>query len=168
MITYNTIKWNKFIKELSNLIFFWFFGVVFFTLFRCVFIFLFRQQIKETTSFNEILKGLYAGFKFDCTAVSYFLIISFFLLLILPPFNVFKVLKKIRLTMQYLFIIFSSLISLITLNYFKEYNDQFNNFLFLALYDDQKAVFKTILEEFNPLLNLFTFALIVILLDFPL
>jgi len=163
VITYNRIKWNKFIKELSNLIFFWFFGVVFFTLFRCVFIFLFRQQIKETTGLNEILKGLYAGFKFDCTAVSYFLIIPFFLLLILSPFNIFKVLKKIRLTMQYLFIIFSSLISLITLNYFKEYNDQFNNFLFLALYDDQKAVFKTILEEFNPLLNLFTFASIVIL-----
>jgi phosphoglycerol transferase MdoB-like AlkP superfamily enzyme len=44
----------------------------------------------------------------------------------------------------------------VTINYFREYNDQFNHFLFVALYDDRKAVFETIVTDFNPIINLIT------------
>ncbi len=147
-------KWNNFIKELSNLIFFWFFGVLFFTVFRINFISIFHKQISDGTNNSEIINVLFTGFKFDCTAVSYFIIIPLILLLVLSSFNKFKLIKATRIILQYLFVILSTIICVVTINYFKEYNDQFNNFIFLALYDDQKAVLNTIVEDFNPILNL--------------
>lgn len=156
-------KWYNFLKELSNLLFFWFFGVLFFTIFRIIFILVFRQKISDSGSFSEILKVLQTGFKFDCTAIAYFLIIPLVLLLVLSPFNIFKPAKVTREVLQYLFVILSTLICVVTINYFKEYNDQFNNFMFLALYDDQKAVLKTVIEDFNPILNLISLLIIITL-----
>ena len=71
------LKRKKFLKELSNLIFFWVFGVVFFTLFRLLFITFFRQKIQHKISLGELLDVLLMGFRFDCTAVAYFLLLPF-------------------------------------------------------------------------------------------
>ncbi|GAA4937871.1 LTA synthase family protein [Algibacter agarivorans] len=154
-------KWGKFIKELSNLFFFWFFGVLFFTVFRVIFIAVFQEKMSHAAGFNEIAKVLFAGFKFDCTAVAYFIIIPFLLLLVLSPFNLFNAIKTTRKVLQYLFVILSTIICVVSINYFKEYNNQFNNFMFLALYDDQKAVLKTVVEDFNPILNLISLIVII-------
>jgi hypothetical protein len=156
------LKRKKFLKELSNLIFFWFFGVVFFTILRLVFIAIFRQKIQHKIGFSEILDVLWMGFRFDCTAVAYFLLLPFLLLLLLAPFNQYRVIEITRKVHQVLFIIFSTLICVVTINYFQEYGDQFNHFLFLALYDDQKAVFNTIIEYYHPFLNSFIIILTVI------
>ncbi|MCF6130034.1 sulfatase-like hydrolase/transferase [Flavobacterium sp. AS60] len=147
------LKRKKFLKELSNLIFFWFFGVAFFTIFRLVFITIFRQKIQHEIGFSEILDVLFMGFRFDCTAVAYFLLLPFLLLLVLAPFNRYRIIVITRKVHQVFFIILSTLICVITINYFKEYGDQFNHFLFLALYDDKKAVMNTILVDFHPILN---------------
>ncbi|MCJ7800938.1 MAG: LTA synthase family protein, partial [Candidatus Marinimicrobia bacterium] len=47
--------------------------------------------------------------------------------------------------------------------YFGEYNDQFNHFLFVGLYDDQKAVLDTILADFNPIINLIAILTVIII-----
>src|SRR6478609_9277824 len=131
------LKRKRFLKELSNLIFFWFFGVAFFTVFRLIFIWIFRQKIQHQIGFGEMLEVLLMGFRFDCTAVAYFLLLPFFLLLVLAPFNQYKIIEISRKVHQVIFIILSTLICVVTINYFKEYGDQFNHFLFLALYDDR-------------------------------
>jgi len=100
------------------------------------------------------------GFRFDATVSAYFLAIPFLALLFLSYFNKTHIVKKIRLFFQKLFIILSTLITVITINYYKEYNDQFNHFLFLGLYDDHKAVAKTIVADFNPILNIVVLVLI--------
>lgn len=147
------LKRKKFLKELGNLIFFWTFGVVFFTFFRLTFIIIFHQKIEHKLSIGEILNVLLMGFRFDCTAVAYFILLPFLLLLILAPFNQYKIIQITRKVHQVIFIILSTIICVITVNYFQEYGDQFNHFLFLALYDDQKAVFNTIIEYYHPFLN---------------
>ncbi|WP_309640776.1 LTA synthase family protein [Flavobacterium sp.] len=147
-------KWEKLLKELANLCFFWFFGVLFFLVFRITFISIYHKQLSQAVSANEIAKTLLMGFRFDCTAVSYFLILPFLLLWSLSYFDLFKVIKSTRIVCQYLFVFLSTIICIVTINYFAEYHNQFNNFLFLSLYDDQKAVFNTILEDFHPWRNL--------------
>ena len=149
-----THKWNRFLKELANLYFFWLFGIIFFTLFRILFITIFSQQIEGSVSFSEISKALLMGLKFDSTAVAYFMLLPFLSLLFLSPFNQFGIIKVVRKIHQVLFIVLATLICVVTINYFGEYHDQFNNFLFLALYDDQKAVLKTVLKDYHPILNL--------------
>lgn len=146
-------KWNRFLKELSNLIFFWFFGTLFFAVFRAVFILFFHKKIEHSIGFSEWLNVFFMGFRFDCTAIAYFLLLPMVALLFLSPFGKFKIIEITRKIHQVLFVIFSTLIGVVTINYFKEYGDQFNHFLFLGLYDDQKAVLNTILVDFHPILN---------------
>jgi len=156
------MKWNKFIKELANLTFFWFFGILFFLIFRISFVSIYYKQI-SVFNFEELSKVLFMGFKFDSTAISYFLIIPLLLLLVVSYYNKFNLIKKCRVFFQFLFVVLSTLICTITINYYAEYHNQFNNFLFLALYDDQKAVLKTVIQDFNPVLNLiFIFACIAV------
>jgi phosphoglycerol transferase MdoB-like AlkP superfamily enzyme len=147
------LKWKGFLKELSNLIFFWLFGAVFFALFRAIFIWFFRNKISHDIGFSETVNIFLMGFRFDCTAIAYFLLLPLILLLLLSPFGKFSIIRTFRKIHQILFVILSTLICVITINYFKEYGDQFNHFLFLALYDDQKAVMNTILVDFHPIIN---------------
>ncbi len=146
-------KWNRFLKELSNLIFFWIFGVLFFALFRGIFIWFFQKKITHDVRLGEYFEIFFMGFRFDCTAIAYFLLLPLVLLLLLAPFNKFTLIATVRKIHQVLFVVFSTLICVVTINYFEEYNDQFNHFLFLALYDDQKAVMNTILVDFHPIIN---------------
>lgn len=149
----NTSKWNGFLKEISNLLFFWFFGVIFFFIYRCSFVFIYRKALGDSLPFEEYFNTFMMGFKFDCTGVAYFMLIPFACALILSWFGKFDWIKRVRIVCQYLFVILSGLICIITINYYKEFNDQFNNFLFLGLHDDQEAILKTIVDYYNPLLN---------------
>lgn len=156
-------KWAKFINELGRLSFFWLFVVVYFLIFRIFFITFFYKQISNSIEVSDYLKVLFMGFRFDSTVAAYFITIPFLSLLILSFMDKFNIIKKIRILFQYIFVFSSTVICMVTLNYFKEYNDQFNNFLFLALYDDQKAVMKTIIEDFNPILNISVLIIVSIL-----
>ncbi|MBK8601003.1 MAG: sulfatase-like hydrolase/transferase [Flavobacterium sp.] len=147
-------KNEKLLKEIANLIFFWFFGILFFGVFRTSLIVLFEKQITIDLTLSELAKVFLMGFRFDCIAVAYFLLLPFLSLLLLSYFNSFQIIRLTRIFSQYLFVILSTIICFVTLNYFAEYHNQFNNFLFLGLYDDQKAVFNTILEDFHPIANL--------------
>ena len=156
-------KWEKLLKELANLCFFWFFGILFFLVFRVTFISIYYKQLTQALSVNEIGKVFLMGFRFDCTAVSYFLLLPFLVLLSLSYYDKFKIIKTIRIVCQYLFVILSTIICIVTINYFGEYHNQFNNFLFLGLYDDQKAVLNTIIEDFHPWTNLFAILISIII-----
>jgi phosphoglycerol transferase MdoB-like AlkP superfamily enzyme len=147
-------KNEKLLKEIANLIFFWFFGILFFGVFRTSFIVLFKKQISIDLTLSELAKVFLMGFRFDCIAVAYFLLLPFLSLLLLSYFNAFQFIRRTRIFSQYLFIVLSTIMCFVTLNYFAEYHNQFNNFLFLGLYDDQKAVFNTIVEDFHPIANL--------------
>lgn len=147
-------KWNAFLKEVCNLIFFWIFGVIFFGLFRLAFIYIFRVDLGEDVPLTEYLNVLLMGFRFDGSVCCYFMMVPLLILLIGSFFNVFGLIRRVRIVFQYLFVIFSTIVYIITLNFYKEYQDQFNNFVFLALYDDKKAIWTTILEYHNPILNI--------------
>lgn len=155
-------KWEGFLKEVSNLLFFWFFAIVFFTIHRITFILLYRHEIEAKTEFGDFANALFTGFRFDCTVVSYFLLIPLVFTFILSLFGQFGAIKKIRVTFQYIFVILSSLLCVVTLNYYKVYSDQFNNFLFLSLTDDVWAIAKTIVEYYYPILNLFFLILAIV------
>ncbi len=104
---------------------------------------------------KDFLRVLQMGFRFDCSVMGYFLTLPFITLVCCSYSGKFQLIRKVRVIMQYLFVILSVIICIITLNYYSEYNEQFNNFVFLSLYDDQAALVKTIMEYYHPWLNLF-------------
>jgi len=159
-------KWSKFVHEISNQFLFWCFGVLYFLLFRLIFILFFINQVNENATWIDIYKTFLMGFRFDSTVTTYFILFPFLFTLILAPFNKLNVVVYIRRIFQYLFIIVSTIICVVTINYFEEYNDQFNHFLFVGLYDDQKAVLETILADFNPVINLILMLTIILISSF--
>ena len=158
------MKKNLFLKELSDLLFFWFVGVLFFLFFRLTFILFYSSDIRESLLISDYLNAFFMGFRFDITAISYFLIIPFLCSYFLIPFFKGRFTKKIRIFFQYLFIVLSVIFSVITINYYKEYKDQFNHFLFMGLYDDKRAVFESILSDYNPILNSVVIIILVFIL----
>ena len=144
----------NFITELSNLIFFWILGVLFFLTFRITFIFSHRLDLTDKLPVSEFIKTLFMGFRFDVTVISYFLFIPFLALYILPVLNKEKYISSIRFFFQHFFLITSTIICVINLNFYKEFKDQFNHFIVLGFFDDKKAVFQSILHDFNPVINI--------------
>ena len=144
----------NFITELSNLIFFWILGVLFFLTFRITFIFSHRLDLTDKLPVSEFIKTLFMGFRFDVTVISYFLFIPFLALYILPVLNKEKYISSIRFFFQHFFLITSTIICVINLNFYKEFKDQFNHFIVLGFFDDKKAVFQSILHDFNPIINI--------------
>jgi len=144
----------NFITELSNLIFFWILGVLFFLTFRITFIFSHRLDLTDKLPVSEFIKTLFMGFRFDVTVISYFLFIPFLALYILPVLNKEKYISSIRFFFQHFFLITSTIICVINLNFYKEFKDQFNHFIVLGFFDDKKAVFQSILHDFSPIINI--------------
>jgi|TARA_B110000238_G_C16111667_1_gene432976 phosphoglycerol transferase MdoB-like AlkP superfamily enzyme len=144
---------NNFLNEISNLLFFWIIGIIFFFFSRLTVILIYNFDLSENLEINEFFKTFFMGFRFDTTVVSYFLLIPFLCIYILPIFKKEKYISLIRVFFQYLFAITSTLVCVININYYKEFKDQFNHFLLLGLFDDKKAVFQSILNDFNPLIS---------------
>lgn len=114
----------------------------------------FYKKISPTTIFNDILLALFHGFRFDSKIASLFLLFPFLFNLILISLNRFSIIFKLRLFFTGLGIVLILLTSIATLPYFEEYDNQFNFFLFEVLFDDQLAVFKTILFEYHLIINI--------------
>lgn len=89
------------------------------------------------------------GFRFDTTVISYFIIIPLFFLYLSPLIHIKKYIFKVRITFQNIFVVVSTTICVVNANYYNEFNDQFNHFIFLGLFDDKKAVFKSIIYDYN-------------------
>lgn len=156
-------KWSGFAKELANLIFFWIFGILFFTLFKFIFLILFADQIGDGVTLLDYLLVLFTGFLFDGTVVCYFVLPPLASLLVLVFFSKFELVAKIRRVFQGLFVILSAVNCLVTLNYFGEYNSQYNNFLFMGLlHDDKVAIAKTVVEAYHPILNSLILLLVIV------
>lgn len=159
----NLSKWNNFVKEISNLIFFWIFGIVFFAIYRTSLILIYSSQMRADNDIFEFWKTYHMAFKYDCTVISYFMILPLACALLFSYFNWFKLIRNVRIVCQYLFVILSALMCIITINYFKEYNDQFNQFVFVGLYDDKQAILQTIVEYYNPVTNSIAVILTIVL-----
>ncbi|MDG1227222.1 MAG: LTA synthase family protein [Polaribacter sp.] len=146
-------KKEPFLSEFSNLLFFWFIAVTYFFIFRLIFILIYNSDINSELSTSNYINGLFMGFRYDNISIAYFLLIPLISALTLIPLKKVDIAIKIRKIFQIICSVVSVIISIVTINYYSEYKDQFNHFIFMGLYDDKIAVFKTIITDFNPFLN---------------
>ena len=150
----NTNKWNNLIDEYLRLFYFWIFSIVSYGIFRIFLIYYFSDKIGVDTNINDIFTAIIVGFKFDTHIVSLFLAIPFLANLFIFSKNRANIVKNIRLFFTYLFTIISIILFVVTVTYFKEYNSQFNYFVFEALYDDVGAIAKTVILQYNPIVSI--------------
>jgi phosphoglycerol transferase MdoB-like AlkP superfamily enzyme len=159
----NSGGWGRFISQFQKDVKLWLLCVLFLEFFRLVFIFSFRRKMNGESDLLDVLAAILNGFRYDSMAATFWILIPFIMSVLCGFVDMTKTADRVRGVVGSLFVVLSTFICAVTLEYFGEFNDQFNQFLFEIYYDDTKAVFSTILAEYNAALNFLAIGVIVLL-----
>ncbi|MEE8436886.1 MAG: sulfatase-like hydrolase/transferase [Candidatus Neomarinimicrobiota bacterium] len=151
-------KWKNYTQELIKLFQAYIFALVYFGLFRIYLIFFFYDKLDSSTGFGDIFLSVSHGFRYDSAMAAFFLLIPFLTNMVFSPFNLWSFNVYLRKWFSGFLYITMSLAFVVTIPYFKEYDSQFDFFLFEILYDDRSAILKTIIESYNLFGHLLVFA----------
>lgn len=153
-------NWPRFFLQFRKDLKLWLFCVLFLSLFRIALILLFRERMGNDAQIGDVLAAAAYGMRYDSMVASYTVLLPFLLSLCCLFLDVQTLAARVRTTMGTLFLIFSSILFVVTIGYFREFNDQFNHFLFEFLYDDTTAILVTIWKEYHPLRNISVMAIL--------
>jgi hypothetical protein len=118
---------------------------------RAVFIRALSGRIHESSSASEILMTLANGLRYDAVIATCFLLPTLICSLLCGRYALTGLCERLRLVAAGGFCITAAMIWLVSIPYFREYNDIFNHFIFGLIYDDFGAVAKTILSSYHPI-----------------
>ena len=153
-------NWTRFFLQFRKDLKLWLFCVLFLSLFRIALILLFRERMGNDAQIGDVLAAAAYGMRYDSMVASYTVLLPFLLSLCCLFLDVQTLAARVRTTVGTLFLIISSILFVVTFEYFREFNDQFNHFLFEFLYDDTTAILVTIWKEYHPLRNISVMAIL--------
>jgi phosphoglycerol transferase MdoB-like AlkP superfamily enzyme len=142
----------------------WFFCLGLFQAHRLFFLFSLSDYIDKNSSKGDVVVTLLNGFRFDSAIATYAIGIPF-LVVSLPSyfFDLKGFAYRFRFIWGGIVVFLTACISVSSIEYYKEYHDVFNDFLFGLIYDDGVAILKTILAT-QGIFALFYLGIIVALL----
>lgn len=123
-------------------------------LFRWLMIFMFRSQLGSDNRWLSFIRCSVTGFRFDVSVATYWILLPLFASVVCAFTGSTRLAERIRLTTGVLFLSLTSLLSMATVGFFREYHDQFNHWIFGVIFDDRRAIFQTICREHHVLLDL--------------
>ena len=141
-------SWNRFFRQFQTDFKLWLFCLVYSQIYRVIFIYSFRQKISELSGLKDIIVVLLNGLCFDAMIAAYFMLIPFIMSVVCGFTDLEKTAKRVRLFIGGLFVSLSTVLNVFNYGFFKEYNEQFNAFLFQFFYDDTRAIIVTIVQEY--------------------
>lgn len=136
--------------------------VLFLSLFRIAFILLFRDRMGNDAQAWDVLVAAAYGMRYDSMVAGYTALLPFLLSVGCLFADLRVPANRVRNAAGSLFLVGSSVLFVVTVGYFREFDDQFNHFLFQFLYDDTTAILVTIWKEFHPARNFFLMALLLV------
>jgi len=152
--------WNRFTEQCRRDAKQWLFYLFSLFLFRLAFIAYFRDKIETTTAWTDILKAMLNGMRFDAVVSSYWTLIPFLFTVACSFAEAQALTGRVRRIFGITFAVLSTIAFVITIGYFREYNDQFNHYVFNLYYDDTKAILSTIWAEYHVLPSLIVISLV--------
>ncbi|HEY5911404.1 MAG TPA: sulfatase-like hydrolase/transferase [Verrucomicrobiae bacterium] len=159
--TNGTSRVETFARELHRDLLLWLISFLILAAFRLLMIWLFGSQMRATSGGEEILKALLRGARFDSMAASYPVALCL-------PFTAFCLLRdvsrlgqRVRIVVGILAVGVHLAICGITVGYFREYHDQFNQWIIGLITDDLGAITRTIWRGY-PILAYLTGYLLVL------
>jgi phosphoglycerol transferase MdoB-like AlkP superfamily enzyme len=146
----------------------WLLVMLLLSLFRVSLIAVFRDRMAEASGFAEILQVLIYGMRFDCQVAGYVVALPV-LTSLLIRFRVVAWLSSwIRVALGAVFFFAALWIFIASFNFFQEFDNQFNHFIFIGMQDDTDAILQTVWKEYHPIRSLLIFLAIFLLLTRPL
>ncbi|UCH63108.1 MAG: sulfatase-like hydrolase/transferase [Fidelibacterota bacterium] len=159
-------RWQNYIEEFIEQLKVYIFAVVYLGLFRLVLIVYFNDKLDTSTDLSDIFLAMAHGFRFDSGIAALVILVPFLANIALSPFGLTPLAAYLRRGFSVFMVVIMTLVFVVTIPYFKEYDSQFDYFLFEILYDDRSAVMRTIIEGYNLLSSILAFSVISILCFF--
>ena len=153
-------KWQNYIQEFIKQLQVYIFAVVYFGLFRIVLIIYFSDKLDSNTGLGDIFLAMAHGFRFDSAIAVLFILIPFLANTVFSPLNLSPLTVYLRIGFLGFMVIAMTSAFVVTIPYFKEYDSQFDYFLFEILYDDRSAVMQTVIDEYNFFSSLLIFSVV--------
>ncbi len=158
------ISWHRFYRQFKADLRLWCYFVLFQQICRLCFIYTLSNYLAANTKFYVICQSMLHGLRFDSLWATIWILIAL-LLITLPSllFNFNDIANKCRLYIGGIFTATTTFIYSISIEYFREYKDIFNQFLFGFFYDDKLAILKTIIAEHHVYLHCIILTLVLLL-----
>jgi len=159
-ITKLQFSWNNFYTQCKLDIKLWCYFILWQQICRLYLIYILRHNIVEKTGFTEILLAMLNGLRFDSlwatcwifVALVFFTLPSLLVTIHSAPAREGNILKY-RRCLGGIFTIFTTIIYIGAIEYFREYKDMFNQFLFNWFYDDKAAILTTVYTQHHVISN---------------
>ncbi len=158
-------SWNRFFRQFQNDFKLWLFCMVYSQIYRVIFIYSFRQKISELSGLKDIIVVLLNGLCFDAMIAAYFMLIPLIMSVVCGFTDLEKTAKRVRFFIGGLFVSLSTVLNVLNYGFFKEFNEQFNAFLFQFYYDDTRAIIITVVQDY-PFIQYISVMIVVSLLGY--
>ncbi len=155
-------NWTRFLLQAWKDLKLWIFCVLVLSLFRVALILLFRDRMGNDARIGDVLLAAFYGLRYDSMVAGYTVLLPFLGSVGCLFLDLRKPTDRVRNAIGSMFLVLSSVLFVVTVGYFREFDDQFNHFVFGFLYDDTAAVLLTIWKEFHPVRNSLLMALLLV------
>jgi len=149
---------NRFVLRFGQTVKQWLFFMLYLSFFRLSFILYFRNKMDPATGVPDAVLTALNGLRYDSMVATYWLLIPFLLSIAPVSMNLDNFTVRVSRAFGAAFVVLTAVAWVVTFGYFKEFNEQFNHFLFNLYYDDTKAIFQTIWAHYHPVLALIAVA----------
>ena len=128
----------------------------------------FRGRMDPSLGAADFGAAMLRGAAYDAEAAAYWLLPSFLLAVLCGFFDLRRAAQATRRAMGTAFCVLTAVLSGVTIGYFREYEDQFNHYLFGLVTDDRAAIFQTIWRQYHPVTTFVCAGLVAALFVFAL
>jgi phosphoglycerol transferase MdoB-like AlkP superfamily enzyme len=155
-------RFERFFRQVQRDFRLWLFFTAALTVYRVVFILIFREEIGDGGRLHSLLAALLTGLRFDAQAATYWMLapLAASLLCLVGdekvaqmgtvPFSRWEAAaNRVRAVTGLLFAFATPLISVVAVQYYREYHDVFDQMLFHVGDDDTAAILATLYHGYN-------------------
>jgi len=144
------MSWNRAYRQFLLDLNLWLFCLLLFQCHRLIFLVSLSPFIAKDSSTGDVVATMLSGFRFDSANAAYVILVPF-LFITLPSyfFDLSAFANRFRFIWGGVIVLLTACISIISIEYYKEYHNVFDNFLFGLIYDDRVAILKTILAKYG-------------------
>ncbi|MFH1177741.1 MAG: LTA synthase family protein [Acidobacteriota bacterium] len=128
----------------------WLFVMAVLTCARVVLIALFRSRMDPALGASDFLAAAFRGMAYDAQIAAWWVMPSFFASVASGLRPVSAAAEKLRWRVGYVFVLLTALVAGIDAGFFREFEDQFNHFIFALVEDDAGAMLTTIWSKYHP------------------
>ena len=142
-------RWNRFFRQFQKDFRLWLFFMAGLSLYRIVFILVFHSEIDTNRIVANTIAALANGLRFDIMVSTYWILVPIVASILCGFWDLETAANRLRAVCGGVFLCATIAISIVSVEYYREYHDVFNQLLFHIGDDDTAAIFSTIYADYN-------------------